>query len=130
MQEIGREAEVLHVEQFACAGLNFGYFYGSSPLIEYDDEPMPGYTMADYTPSTVPGCRLPHFWLKDGRSLYDVMDQDFVLFRFGPSVKVNALIESAKRVRMPLQLLDLAGEDAPDAYRHVLVLARPDRHVA
>jgi 2-polyprenyl-6-methoxyphenol hydroxylase-like FAD-dependent oxidoreductase len=127
---IGREAESLHVEQFACAGLNFGYFYDSSPLIEYDGEPMPAYTMADYVPSTVPGCRLPHFWLGDGRSLYDLMGEDYVLLRFDPAIDVTALIEIAERARMPLQVLDLEGEDAPEAYRHGLVLARPDRHVA
>jgi 2-polyprenyl-6-methoxyphenol hydroxylase-like FAD-dependent oxidoreductase len=128
--QIGREAERLHVQQFACAGLNFGYFYGSSPLVEYDDEPMPAYTMADYTPSTVPGCRLAHFRLKDGRSLYDAMGEDYVLLRLDPVADVNPLIESAERRGMPLQVLDLKGEDFPEAYRHALVLARPDRHVA
>ena len=29
----------------------------------------PGYSMAEFTASTVPGCRAPHFWLADGRSL-------------------------------------------------------------
>lgn len=127
---IGREAELLHVEQFACAGLNFGYFYDGSPLIEYDGEPMPAYTMADYSPSTVPGCRVPHFWLKDGRSLYDIMAEDYVLLRFHTEVDVRALVESAERVGMPLQVLDLDEEDPPEAYRHAMVLARPDRHVA
>jgi hypothetical protein len=129
-QQIGREAERLHVQQFACAGLNFGYFYDSSPLVEYDDEPMPSYTMAEYEPSTVPGCRLAHFWLSDGRSLYDAMGEDYVLLRFDPAVDVGPLIESAERAAMPLQILDLDSEDAPDAYHHGLVLARPDRHVA
>lgn len=127
---IGREAERLHVQQFACAGLNFGYFYGNSPLVEYDEEPMPAYTMADYTPSTVPGCRLAHFWLRDGRSLYDIMGEDYVLLRFDPAVDVRPLVESAERAQMPLQVLDFNAEDTPDAYRHALVLARPDRHVA
>lgn len=129
-QLIGREAEQLHVQQFACAGLNFGYFYAGSPLVEYDEEPMPAYTMADYTPSTVPGCRLPHFWLSDGRSLYDMMGEDYVLLRFDPGVDVRTLVESAGRAGMPLQVLDLSRADAPDAYRHALVLSRPDRHVA
>jgi 2-polyprenyl-6-methoxyphenol hydroxylase-like FAD-dependent oxidoreductase len=128
--EIGREAELLHVEQFACAGLNFGYFYDRSPLIAYDGEQMPGYTMADYTPSTVPGCRLPHFWLRDGQSLYDVLGAEFVLLRFDAAVPVDGLIDGAQRTGVPLDVLDLSGEDAPAAYRHALVLSRPDRHVA
>src|SRR6185437_5007648 len=32
-QEVGAAAYELHVQQFACAGLNFGYFYPDSPLI-------------------------------------------------------------------------------------------------
>ena len=127
---IGREAQLLHVEQFACAGLNFGYFYDGSPLVEYDGEAMPAYTMADYTPSTVPGCRLPHFWLRDGTSLYDAMGDGYVMLRFDPAVEAGALTESAERAAMPLQVLDLVGEDVPEAYRHALVLARPDRQVA
>ena len=129
-RRIGGEAERLHVQQFACAGLNFGYFYGNSPLVEYDEEPMPAYTMADYMPSTVPGCRLAHFWLRDSRSLYDAMEEDYVLLRFDPAVDVSPLVEGAERAGMPLQVLDLNAEEAPEAYRHALVLARPDRHVA
>jgi len=33
---VGREAYELNVQQFCCAGLNFGYFYDGSPLIAYD----------------------------------------------------------------------------------------------
>ncbi len=129
-EAIGHEAETLHVEQFACAGLNYGYFYDSSPIIQYDGEDMPGYTMADYSPSTVPGCRLPHFWLKDGTSLYDAMGEEFVLLRFDPAVDAGPFIDSATRLGMPVQVLDLVGEHAPSVYRHALYLSRPDRHVA
>ena len=65
--EEGRKSYALNVQQFCCAGLNFGYFYDRSPLIAYDDEAAPAYTMGDFTPSTVPGCRAPHFCLADGR---------------------------------------------------------------
>ena len=33
---IGAEAYELNVQQFCCAGLNFGYFYDASPVICYD----------------------------------------------------------------------------------------------
>ena len=60
-----------------CGGLNFGYFYEGSPIVAYDGEAAPGYTMADFTQSTVPGCRTPHLWLRDGRSLYDALGARF-----------------------------------------------------
>ncbi len=128
--ELGRHAEKLHVRQFACAGLNFGYFYDSSPIIVPDGEAAPAYSMSEYTPSTVPGCRVPHFWLADGTSLYDAMDEGFVLLRFDPDVAVDAIMQAARERAMPLQLLDLGAEMAPAAYTTALVLARPDRHVA
>jgi hypothetical protein len=67
------------VQQFCCAGLNFGYFYSGSPLIVPDGEAPPAYTMGSFTPSTVPGCRAPHFWLADGRSLYDAFGPGYTL---------------------------------------------------
>src|SRR5690606_34976219 len=70
---IGEEAYQLNVQQFCCAGLNYGYYYEGSPIIESDGEAPPAYTMGGFTPSTVPGCRAPHFWLADGRSLYDAL---------------------------------------------------------
>ena len=42
--------------------------------------------MGDFTPSTVPGCRAPHFCLADGRSLYDAFGADYTLLRFDPTV--------------------------------------------
>ena len=64
-EEVGRLAYEINVQQYACAGLNFGTFYDRSPIIAYDGAEHPPYTMATYTPSTVPGCRTPHLWIED-----------------------------------------------------------------
>lgn len=129
-QRIGAAAYNLHVQQFACAGLNYGYFYVDSPLIIYDGEPAPGYSMHDYSPSTVPGCRLPHLWLPDGQSLYDLLGPELTLLRFESSVEVEPLLAASRRLRIPLKLLDLNLGGIPAPYRHALCLARPDVHVA
>jgi hypothetical protein len=71
--KLGQAAYDLNVKQYCCAGLNFGTFYESSPIISLDGEAAPGYTMANFTASTVPGCQTPHLWLGEGRSLYDAM---------------------------------------------------------
>jgi 2-polyprenyl-6-methoxyphenol hydroxylase-like FAD-dependent oxidoreductase len=128
--EIGREAYELNVQQFCCAGLNFGYFYQGSPIIAADGESPPAYSMGDFTPSTVPGCRAPHFWLADGRSLYDAFGPGYTLLRFDTSVDVVPLLMAARERRMPLALLDIGGVTVPEAYRHKLVLCRDDQHVA
>ena len=129
-RRVGAHAYRLHVQQFACAGLNYGYFYDRSPIIAYDAEQAPSYSMADYTPSTVPGCRLPHFWLRDGRSLYDALGPDHTLLRFDPAAAVAGLLAAAAAAGVPLALLDVDAVAVPDAYRHRLVLSRPDQHVA
>jgi hypothetical protein len=129
-RQIGDAAYRLHVQQFACAGLNFGYYYDASPLIADDGEAQPAYTMHGYTPSSVPGCRTPHLWLRDGRSLYDALGPDFTLLRFDPSADVSGLMSAAADAQLPLRLLDVDADDVPEAYRHRLVLSRPDQHVA
>lgn len=127
---IGRDAYELHVQQFACAGLNFGYFYPGSPLIAYDGAAAPAYTMHDYTPSTVPGCRTPHLWLADGSSLYDLLGPEYTLLRFGRDAEIAPLVDAARAAGVPLSVLDIDLPVPPEPYVHKLLLSRPDRHVA
>src|SRR5262249_16909341 len=100
--EVGRLTYEINVRQYACAGLNFGSYYDRSPIIAYDDGKPPSYTMDGYTPSTVPGCRTPHLWCRDGRSLYDAMGPEFTLLRFDPSIDVGPLGAAARRRGVPL----------------------------
>jgi len=127
---LGQAAYDLNVRQYCCGGLNFGYFYETSPLIAYDGAAAPGYSMSDFTPSTVPGCRTPHFWLEDGRSLYDAMGPDYTLLRFDRSIAVTGLVEAARRKGVPLTVLDVGRSGVPPVYEHALLLSRPDQHVA
>ncbi|MBB3640033.1 FAD-dependent oxidoreductase [Variovorax atrisoli] len=129
--EVGHEAYELNVQQFCCGGLNFGYFYSGSPIIVADGEhTAPPYSMGEFTPSTVPGCRAPHFWLADGRSLYDAFGPGYTMLRFDRSVDVRPLERAAAAYDMPLTVLDIETEDVPKAYTHRLVLCRADQHVA
>lgn len=128
--EAGELAYALDVEQQCCGGLNFGYYYDSSPIIAYDGEKAPTYTMGTFTSSTVPGCRAPHLWLEGQRSLYDAMAADHALLRFDPSAPVSGLVEAAARRKVPVRVIDVAPSGASAPYRHKLVLVRPDQHVA
>ena len=120
----------INVGQFCCGGLNFGYFYADSPIVAYDGEPPPAFTMYDFKQSTVPGCRTPHLWLRDGRSLYDALGPDFTLLRFHPDVEVGGLVAAAARRGLPLALFDAEADDAAALYPCKLLLSRPDQHVA
>src|SRR5260370_32144273 len=127
---IAREAYDLDLQQQCTSGLNVGYFYDRSPIIPYDDEAHPAYTMHDFRSSTVPGCRAPHFWLGNRRSLYDALGPDYTLIRLDPSTYVSGIVEAAARRGVPLAVLNADTSDAGAIYAHKLVLVRPDQHVA
>lgn len=126
----GRALYELNVRQYCCGGLNFGSFYDRSPIVAYDGETQPAYTIDTFTPSTVPGCRTPHVWLDDGRSLYDAMGADYTLLRFDRSMDVEPLVAAARVRGVPMTVLDVVAQDAVGLYREKLVLSRPDQHVA
>ena len=126
----GKALYDLNVKQYCCGGLNFGYYYDASPLIAYDGEPQPAYGMDTFTPSTVPGCRTPHVWLDDGRSLYDALGADYTLLRFDPRADATPMQEAAAKRGVPLAVLDVKSQEAEGLYRHTFVLSRPDQHVA
>jgi hypothetical protein len=77
----------------------------------------------------VPGCRAPHLWLDDGRSLYDALGPDYTLLRFDPAVDVSGLIAAAASRGLPLVLVDVKAAEAATLYQHKLALVRPDQHV-
>ena len=129
--DFGQMLYDLNVRQYCCSGLNFGYYYDQSPIIHYDDEQAPDYDMNAFKSSTVPGCRLPHFWLEDGSSLYDRLGADYSLVVFDPSLNLDDLQNTAEDLKIPLAILKLA-ESAPEnmGYKNKMILVRPDQHVA
>ncbi len=133
-EALGRAAYDLNVQQYCCAGLNFGSYYDASPILAYDGAAHPPYSMGSFTPSTVPGCRAPHVWLPGPngsarQSLYDLLGDGFTLLRRDPAADPSPLLAAATAHGLPLALVDVpAGIDA--AYAHALVLVRPDQHVA
>jgi 2-polyprenyl-6-methoxyphenol hydroxylase-like FAD-dependent oxidoreductase len=127
----GQDLYNLNVQQYCCAGLNFGYFYDQSPVMVYDEEKAPEYSMGGFTASTVPGCRAPHFWLEEGRSLYDELGKAYTLLCFKPTNEqsVACLIEAASEVGMPLKILKVSGTlNVPSEYKHAFVMVRSDAH--
>jgi 2-polyprenyl-6-methoxyphenol hydroxylase-like FAD-dependent oxidoreductase len=127
--KLGAEAYRLNVQQYCCGGLNFGYYYDDSPIILNDGQ-APAYTMSEFTPSTVPGCRIPHIWLKNGRSLYDALGPEYTLVRRDHTIDVSPLLEAAQAKGVPLVVLDLSADETAELYDRTLVLCRPDQHIA
>ena len=84
--------------------------------------------MGTATPSTVPGCRLPHFWMTERQSVYDVLGPNYTLLNRSPEAVDDRVGRAFERARMPLRVVD--APDTPEPYAHRYVLARTDQHVA
>jgi hypothetical protein len=109
---IGKAAHDLDIQQQCCAGLNFGYFYDGSPIIAYDGEPHPAYTMHEFTSSSVPGCRAPHLWLSDRRSIYNALGPGYTLLRLDANAPCEGIVGAGAKGGVPLTVLDIDTSEA------------------
>jgi 2-polyprenyl-6-methoxyphenol hydroxylase-like FAD-dependent oxidoreductase len=128
-----RVAEAVQVKdpEFHSLGLVLGYDYADSPVVVPDGEPTPEPSVTDYQPSAHPGARLPHAWLPDGSSLYDLLGAGFTLLRLAPGPSECPLADAASKAGVPLAIVDLAHlPRLRERYGADLVLVRPDQHVA
>jgi 2-polyprenyl-6-methoxyphenol hydroxylase-like FAD-dependent oxidoreductase len=129
-RQVGQAAYDLNVQQYCCGGLNFGYFYDRSPIIAYDGTEQPAYTMADFTPSTVPGCRLPFSHLPDGRPVYDAFGPGYTLLRLDPEIAVEPFVKAMRDGGVPIEVVDLQAGGSNHPYDRKLIVVRTDQHVA
>ena len=127
---VGKTAYDLNVQQYCCGGLNFGYYYDDSPIIAYDGEAPPAYTMGRLHAIDRAGLPRAAIWLGDGRSLYDALGPDYTLLRLDPDIDVSSLVNAAAAARVPLTLLDVCSSEAAELFSRNLILVRPDQHVA
>jgi hypothetical protein len=120
-------------EEFASIGVQLGARYDGSPIIAADGAP-PADNYVRYTPSSVPGGRMPHFWMDNGRgygsSLFDRLDFGFTLLRLGGDADTRAIAAAARARHVPFEVLDVPHPEARDLYERDLVLVRPDQYVA
>jgi hypothetical protein len=117
--------------EFHSLGLVLGYDYPDSPLVSPSGGPRPEPTVTGYTPSAHPGARLPHTWLPDGSSVYDLLGEEFTVLQLSRDADPRALVEAAARQGVPLRVVDLSSlPQLRTTYAADLLLVRPDQHVA
>lgn len=110
-------------------GAELGYHYHGSPLIASERD-APPYGFIDYTPTAIPGVRLPHVRLGDGTPIQDRIGDGYTLVRLGGTrADTSALGRAFARIGAPYAELTAGGTAARDVYGHDLVLVRPDLHV-
>jgi nucleotide-binding universal stress UspA family protein len=78
-REAAREALAVKQSEFDSLGLVLGYAYGESPVVVPDGSPAPVEDAVVYVPSARPGALLPHAWLDESASVYDLLGQGFTL---------------------------------------------------
>ena len=112
--------------EFHSLGLVLGFSYDGSPIVwtgpADGDDGAPEFDAARYTPTTHPGARLPHQWLPDGRSVYDLITDGFTLFADPDSAVAQRFVGAAAERQVPLTVgVPLGGEP---------LLVRSDGHIA
>lgn len=75
------------------------------------------------------GSRLPHAWLPDQRSLYDVLGDGFTLLT-RPHGASSAFRDACATRGVPLTVAAVLDDDLVARYRATTLLVRPDQHVA
>lgn len=116
--------------EYDTDGLILGYRYEGSPICVADGSaPTPDDVMV-CRPTARPGHRAPHAWLADGRSTLDLFGRGFTLLRFGAAEAGERLIDAARARAVPLEVVDVDDRKIAQLYAGVLVLVRPDGHVA
>ncbi|MGD9942001.1 MAG: FAD-dependent monooxygenase [Burkholderiaceae bacterium] len=128
-QQILREKR----REFFNLGLVLGYRYGSSPIVAADTDTTPATGLSlDYVPAPRPGALAPHFWLRDGRSLFDAFGTGFTLLVDGSlsGDDGDRLARLADSAGIPLEVIRLDEARFAQLYRARLALVRPDQHLA
>lgn len=121
----------LLTEEFASLGIQLGARYEDSNINVYDAGVSPVDSPHEYVPSSVPGGRAPHIWIKPNlTSLYDLLGHGFSLLCLGTAERTQPFQEAAERRGLPLKVLSIAMPEARDLYGVDYALLRPDQHVA
>jgi len=111
-------------------GFVLGASYVDSPLVIPDDRPAQQSTTTRYVPSGAPGSRLPHFWLRPDRSLYDDLGAGFTLVEVAAETATARWEECATQRGIPFTRLRLNRPDLVETYGAQYLLVRPDQHIA
>jgi len=115
--------------EFYSLGLVLGYDYASSPVVWRETARPDRAEISEFVPRAHPGARLPHAWLADGRSVYDLLGSEFSIITF--CEPPDEFVAESARLGVPMTVVDLcAWPHLRERFGADLVLVRPDQHIA
>lgn len=131
-EEFAREIVNDAGETTVITGIERGYRYTNSGLLWQEPGEGPDPDNRTYVPTSWPGARLPHMWLKNGDALLDRLGPWYTVMRFGSAVETSGIESALGAARIPFETLALdADEPAREIYGGFdAFLVRPDAHVA
>ena len=112
--------------EFDAPDVHFGFHY-RSPIVVPDGlaENTP-----DWRPSSDPGSRAAHAWLRPGVSTLDLFGRAFTLLHFADSDRLHGFTDAFAHRGVPLGTTRCDSHEIATLYRFPFVLVRPDGHVA
>jgi 2-polyprenyl-6-methoxyphenol hydroxylase-like FAD-dependent oxidoreductase len=125
-------AEVEQRKSNEMIGAELGYRYVGSPLIAEEPGEGPPHEFMTYEPSTWPGTRLPHVWLKDHTAPQDRIGygDHYTLLRLDGRSDAGGLDKAFAAIGAPFKVLALDEPHAREVYGCGVMLLRPDMHIA
>jgi hypothetical protein len=130
-RQLGRDLYAITYQEWNTIGIVLDQRYDSSAVIVEDGSTAPDWDATRYLPLARPGHRAPHVALPSGRALYDMLGLEFTLLDLGAKTSdVEAMTKAAAAAGVPALVLRLDSPEIGAVYGQLLVLIRPDQHVA
>lgn len=129
--EIARAIDRSKRNEFYSLGVTLGHRYIASPVVDYP--PVDDWEWSrEYKPCSAPGCRSPHAWLEDGRSLFDTFGDGFTLLVLAAprGRDIEKARDEAAALGAPLRVVTLTETPLLEVFGAGLALVRPDQHIA
>src|SRR5260370_29455496 len=129
-QELAASFDVNHRRMHGMVGVEAGYSYAGSRLIADEPGNIAEWETSRYIPRAVPGARIPHMWLKDGRALQDVLGDRYTLLHLPADCDPAPLEPAFCALGAPLEIHRLDEARVRAVYGASAFLLRPAVHLA
>jgi len=129
-QRLAASFDVNHRRMHGMVGVEAGYSYAGSRLIADEPGNVAEWETSRYIPRAVPGARIPHMWLKDGRAMQDVLGDGYTLLDLRGDCDTARLEAAFCALGAPLEILRFDEARVRGVYGASVFLLRPDLHIA